>query len=156
MCATGEWIYWPFIHKTRNYKWLQRYSLISTIHKSPQHTLSLFQPAVSSSAVPWQRLLTVDSTQLHALRSSLHSLPCRTQLNKSESESYNTTNGQSASHSWNKAYIWGLRSDICYCQTVAGLLMWGALSDERSALLFTIATGLRQSSHFRVLVSWDS
>jgi hypothetical protein len=28
-------------------------SLISTLYKSPQHTLSLFQPAVSSPAVPW-------------------------------------------------------------------------------------------------------
>jgi hypothetical protein len=33
--------------------------LISTIHKSPRHTLSIFQPAVSSPAVPWQRFLTV-------------------------------------------------------------------------------------------------
>jgi hypothetical protein len=41
-----------------------------------------------------------------------------------ESESY----GQSASLSWNKAPIWGLRSDFYYCQTVAGLLMWGTLS----------------------------
>jgi hypothetical protein len=44
--------------------------LISTIHKSQQHPLSLFQPAVSSPAVPWQRLLTVDILQLHALRST--------------------------------------------------------------------------------------
>jgi hypothetical protein len=28
-------------------------SLISTLYKSPQHTLSLFQPAVSSPAVIW-------------------------------------------------------------------------------------------------------
>jgi hypothetical protein len=55
-------------------------SLISTLYKSPQHTLSLFQPAVSSLAVPWQRILTVEILQLHALRSSLHSLPRRTQL----------------------------------------------------------------------------
>jgi hypothetical protein len=34
--------------------------------------------------------------------------------------------------SWNKSPIWGLRPDFCYCQTVAGLLMWGALSDERT------------------------
>jgi hypothetical protein len=53
-------------------------SLISTFYKSPQHPLSLFQPAVSSSAVPWQRLLTVEIFQLHTLRPSLHSLPCRT------------------------------------------------------------------------------
>jgi hypothetical protein len=70
---------------------------ISTIHKSPQHPLSLFQPAVSSLAIPWQQLLTVLILQLHVLRFDLHcllsttlvnqtivpsllSLPCRTQL----------------------------------------------------------------------------
>jgi hypothetical protein len=41
-----------------------------------------------------------------------------------------------ASLSWNKAPIWGLRPDLYYCWTVAGLLMWGALSDERTGLLF--------------------
>jgi hypothetical protein len=55
---------------------------ISTIHKSPQHSLSLFQPAVSSRAVPWQRLLTVEILQLHTLKSTLHKLVYRTQLNK--------------------------------------------------------------------------
>jgi hypothetical protein len=43
---------------------------------------------------------------------------------RSESESYITTDGQSASLSCNKAPIWGLRPDLDYCQTVAGLLMW--------------------------------
>jgi hypothetical protein len=38
------------------------------------------------------------------------------------------TDGQSASLSWNKAPIWGLRPDWYYCQTVADLLMWGTLS----------------------------
>jgi hypothetical protein len=28
-------------------------SLVSTFYKSPQHTQSIFQPAVSSPAVPW-------------------------------------------------------------------------------------------------------
>jgi hypothetical protein len=55
----------------------------------------------------------------------------------SESESYVTTNGQSASLSWNKASIWGLPPDFYYCQKVAGLLMSGALSDERTGLSFT-------------------
>jgi hypothetical protein len=54
--------------------------LISTLHKSPQHRLSIFQPTVSSSTVPWQRLITVEILQLHALRFYLHSLLCRTQL----------------------------------------------------------------------------
>jgi hypothetical protein len=42
----------------------------------------------------------------------------------------------SASPSWSKAPIWGLRPDIYYCCTVAGLLMWGSLSDERTGLSF--------------------
>jgi hypothetical protein len=74
---------------------------------------------------------------------------------ESESESYVTTDGQSASLSWNKAPIWDLRPDLYYCQTIAGLLMWGAVSDERTGLSFTIATGTRQRSHSRVLVPWD-
>jgi hypothetical protein len=58
--------------------------------------------------------------------------------------------GQSASLSWNKAPIWGLRPDLYYCQIVVGLLMWGALSDETTGLSFTISTGPRQRSHSRV------
>jgi hypothetical protein len=73
-----------------------------------------------------------------------------------ESESYVTTDGQSAGLSWNKAPIWGLRPDLYYCQTVADLLMWGALSDERTGLSFTIAAGPRQCSHSRVRVPLDS
>jgi hypothetical protein len=41
-------------------------SLISTLYKPLQHTLSLF-PAYLSSAIPWQRLLTVEILQLNAL-----------------------------------------------------------------------------------------
>jgi hypothetical protein len=54
------------------------------------------------------------------------------------------TDGQSASLSWNKAPIWILRPDLYYCQAVAGLLTWGALSDERTGLSFA-----------RVIVSSD-
>jgi hypothetical protein len=76
---------------------------------------------------------------------------------KSQSQSYVTTDGQSASLSWNKAPIWGLRPDLYYCWTVAGLLMWGALSVERTGLPFTIASGPPQCSHSWVRVprySW--
>jgi hypothetical protein len=66
---------------------------------------------------------------------------------ESVSESYVTTNAHSASLSWNKAPIWGLRSDFCYCQTVAGLFMWGALPDEWTGLSFTIVASPRQRSH---------
>jgi hypothetical protein len=33
--------------------------------------------------------------------------------------------------------------------------MWGALSDERMVLSFTIVAGARQRSHSQVLVPWD-
>jgi hypothetical protein len=136
-------------------------SLIYTLYKSPQHPLRLFQPAVSSPAAPWQRLLTVEFLQLQVFRIYLHSLPCRTQMNwlgqsQSQSQSYVTIDGQSANLSWNNAPIWGLRPEFCYCQAVAGLLMWGAFSDDRTALPFIIAAGPRQCSHSRVRVSWDS
>jgi hypothetical protein len=54
------------------------------------------------------------------------------------------------------APIWYLRPDFYYCQTVAGLLMWGTLSDEGTGLTFTIANGPRQRCHSRVRVPWDS
>jgi hypothetical protein len=38
----GYCMYWTLIHTTRNYKQFTAPPLISTIHKSPQHTLSLF------------------------------------------------------------------------------------------------------------------
>jgi hypothetical protein len=73
---------------------------ISTIHKSPQHPLSIFQHTVSSLAVPWQWLLTVDILQLHALRSSLHSLPYRTQLTSCpKPPGYNSQGGPHRKHS---------------------------------------------------------
>jgi hypothetical protein len=61
---------------------------------------------------------------------------------QSQSQSYVTIGGQSASLSWNKAPIWDLRPDLYYCQTVAGLLMWGALSDERTGLSFARVTAV--------------
>jgi hypothetical protein len=79
---------------------------------------------------------------------------------KSESESklcYERRSvGQSASLSRNRAPIWGLWPDFYYCQTVAGVLMWSALSIERTDLSFTIAAGPRHCSNFRVRVPWDS
>jgi hypothetical protein len=59
-----------------------------------------------------------------------------------KSRSYVKTDGQSASLSWCQAPIWGLRSDFHCYQTVAGLLMWGALSDQRMSLPFTISVVL--------------
>jgi hypothetical protein len=47
-------------------------------------------------------------------------------------------------HYWHKPviHVSHLRPDLYYCQTVAGLLMCGPLSDERTGLSFTIPAGL--------------
>jgi hypothetical protein len=75
---------------------------------------------------------------------------------QSRSHSYATTDGQSVSLSWCQAPIWGPRPDFCYLKTVAGFLIWGALSDERTGLSFTIAAGRHQRSHSVVRVPRDS
>jgi hypothetical protein len=75
-------------------------------------------------------------------------------LTTTEFESYVTTDGQSASLSWNKAPIWDLRPDLHYCQSRV-FLMWGCLSDESLCLSFTIAADPRQRSHSWVPVPWD-
>jgi hypothetical protein len=75
---------------------------------------------------------------------------------QAQSKCYVTTDGQSASLSWCQEPTWGLRPDFYYCQRVAGLLMWGTLSDERRGLPFTIAAGSHQRSHSWVRVPWDS
>jgi hypothetical protein len=60
----------------------------------------------------------------------------------------------SASLFWNKEPIWGLHLDFNYCQTIAGLLIWGTLSDEKTGLSFTIAAGPCQCRHFAVWVPY--
>jgi hypothetical protein len=80
------------------------------------------------------RKATVEELRLR-LHTGLQTKPCQ-----SQTQSYVTTDDQSASLSWNKVPIWGLRPDLYYCQTVAGLFMWGALSEERTGLLFARVT----------------
>jgi hypothetical protein len=120
-----------------------KYSAIANLYNlqsTRAHAKSL--PVFSDFA---RRFLVTASNSGDSSASTLTSLPA-----ESESESYVTADGQSASLSWNKAPIRGLRPDFYYCQTFAGLLMWGALSDKRTGLLFTISAGPRQSSHSRI------
>jgi hypothetical protein len=71
-------------------------------------------------------------------------------FNRVKVKSYVTTDGLSPRLSWCQAPIWGPRPGFCYRGTVAGLLMWGAFSDERVDLSFTISVGPRQRN------SWPS
>jgi hypothetical protein len=72
--------------------------------------------------------------------SSTFSLPpgfcIRFLSSESRLESYATPDRHSARLSWNKGPNWGLRSNFYYCQTDAGLLMWGALSDEDGSVVY--------------------
>jgi hypothetical protein len=49
--------------------------------------------------------------------------------------------------SWCLAPFWGSLTHFYYCQTVAGLLMWCALSDKSTGLSFTVAASPFQCSH---------
>jgi hypothetical protein len=88
-----------------------------------------------------------------AFRSPASSDLClRDSSQSSQSQKYVTTDGLSTSLSWCQPP----EQDFCYCQIVVDLLMWVALSDERTGLSFTIAACPRQRSHTRVLVPRDS
>jgi hypothetical protein len=66
---------------TYTHDWKLQAITAPPLYKSPQQPLSLFQPVIFLSAVPWQRLLTMEIIQLYALTFYLHSLPCRTAFN---------------------------------------------------------------------------
>jgi hypothetical protein len=76
-CVTIEraWIYWPLVPHDSELEVITM--LISTIHKSPQHPLSIFQPGVSPPFIPWLWVLRVEILQLPMLRSFLHWLQYR-------------------------------------------------------------------------------
>jgi hypothetical protein len=96
---------------------------------TPSHWVPFLSPPTSCRA-------TVEIFNLAFTRDS----------SKTESESYVTSDSQSASLSWNKAPIWGLRPDIYYFLTITVLQWWSALSDDRTGLSFGYATGPRQRS----------
>jgi hypothetical protein len=93
----------------------------------------------TATAKPFTSLLCLRSRSLATASNSGHSSASRDQVLSSQpplqksttltnkSQSYVTTDGQSASLSWCQAPIWGVRPDLYYCHTVADLLMWGDL-----------------------------
>jgi hypothetical protein len=75
--SVGDSIYSPLIHTKHNYMY-KNYSATDNLHNSQMATAPakhILQPPISSSAVPWQRLLTVEVLQFYALKSFLHILP---------------------------------------------------------------------------------
>jgi hypothetical protein len=77
----GVWIGYWFLWHNSELQVITAPPMSSTFYSSLQYPLSIFQLSVSSTAVPWQRLLTVEIFHLAALRSSCHSCQCRTLVN---------------------------------------------------------------------------
>jgi hypothetical protein len=136
---------------TRNYSSIANSHTLQFI---TAHTKSS-QSAVSSPVVAWWQITTMSSASVLTFLSA-GDCPITNTLSKSKSKlRYDRWSvGQSVLVC--QAPIWGLWPDFYYCQTVAGLLMWGALSDERTGLSFTIPAGPRQRSYSWVRVPRDS
>jgi hypothetical protein len=113
-----DWIYWHFYW---NYNQLWQLTINACLRLAP----FLTGPRASSTVTNDERRIPSDRTEW---RMTTH-----LRTNSSQSQSHVTTDGQPASLSWNKAPIWGLWPDLDYCLTIAGLLVWGALSDERTS-----------------------
>jgi hypothetical protein len=129
-------------------KTTSNYSTTANLHTS-QITTAFFHPAVSSAAVPWQRLLTVEILQLHTLRFSLHSLPCRTQLNSqlTLSLAYNISAHTTQKHHFN-----------CYSPTVVllkicCLAMGTCLLSQCPEMLFTESLVSNRFIHHNIKIA---
>jgi hypothetical protein len=129
----------------RSVTFLEWVKLHNANHRHKFTTWGCYVPVTTKYYRKWRSPVSLPETKHVTIGGRLW-------CNRSQSQSYIMTDGQPASLSWNKAPIWGLRPDLDYGLTVAGLLVWGALSDERTGLSFAIATGSRQRSHFLVRV----
>jgi hypothetical protein len=83
------------------------------------------------------RLLLLAGLRRRHSTQPTHGMPRRV----TDSESYVTTDGKAVRVSWNEAPMWGLRPDLSYSLTVASLLIWSALSDERTGLASAVIFG---------------
>jgi hypothetical protein len=95
----------------------------SIVHKSPQHLLSIFQRDVFTSRSPLTASNSGDSSASRLIFTASHA-ELNWTLNLEERVSYITTDGQSASLSWNKApsgafdqiFITVRQLRVCWCR----------------------------------------
>jgi hypothetical protein len=151
--VTGLVLIYEFVTSSVSFvRWL-------TLHSGTFNSVELLNwllNSLTTESLNWINSPELNWTELNwsELNSTvLRMLNARTLLRMTtESESYVTTDGQSASLSWNKSPIWGLRPDFYYCQTVAGLLMWGSLTRRRVCrlqLLLDLASAVSVESEYR-------
>jgi hypothetical protein len=126
---------------------------VTTAHiKSPQSSLDVAWLRLPTADVP----LPLGSWTLPGLSYQLHtSHNCNSQLTqqlKTKSKFYEHYNRRSVCQS----ILVSCPQSGAQNQTVVGLLMWGALSNQRICLPFTTAVDPRQRRHTRVRVLRDS
>jgi hypothetical protein len=132
-----DWIYWHFLFQalliTINYNSSQSMSKTRSI---PYWTSSVFSYAVTDLVLIYESV-TSSTNDLRITNTEwrlTYEWTLESNQIRSQSQSYITTDGRSASVSWNKSPMWSLQPDLFYCQTVTCLLMRGALSDDRMGL----------------------
>jgi hypothetical protein len=153
---TDEWIYWILtLVTTNNYDSLTELPTPNiTVNYSTQKIFN--RRCLVEASNGGRSPFLWDPEPSRTVPGLSYQLPtshnCNSQLTqqlKSKTKFYEHYNRRSVG-------VRGPRLNCCYCQTVVGLLMWGALSDQRTGLTFTIAAGPRQGSHTRVQVLRDS
>jgi hypothetical protein len=101
---------------------------------------------------------TINYSAITNLHNSLGHAPFSSlfcQLLLVESESYVTTEGQSASRSWNKAPIWGLRRSLLLSGSCVLVDVGRSLWREDWSVFYNCCWS-SPGSHFRVRVPWES
>jgi hypothetical protein len=152
-----DWIYWHFYTITVSYDSSQSMTVYDSLHSLPDYEclpfcvtdLVLIYESVTSSASVVRRLTLHSWTlnfwiilQINLLNLSLTSLTLRPTVSRSVCVGIK--------------YPSGAYDQIFIRQTIAESLMWGAVSDDRTGLSFTIVAGIRQHSHSLVRLPWDS
>jgi hypothetical protein len=114
--------------------------------KSSLHRLIPFLPLFCSCQLNSIPLLPSSYPCRLGPRNSIPFCAVTASQSQSQSQSYIKSDGQPVSLSWNKAPIWGLRRDLDYCLTVAGLLIWGTVLTRgrvcRLQLLLVLASAV--------------
>jgi hypothetical protein len=124
-----------------------RFGLVVEYSESPLHRTSLHSTSLQST-VPWRKCCSVTASNI------VDSLPCFV-------FSPTTLDGLMCATRVSRPVCLGIKHPsgayahiFITVRQLRVLLMWGALSDERTGRSFTIAAGPRQRSHSPVRVPW--
>jgi hypothetical protein len=165
---TGFGLVIVFIEHLQNVT-TNNYDSLTEIH-TPKITVTTahIKSCRSLAAVAWYRIPTADFPLLRVLELSTASatnfsifitatLKWLNEIqSQSQSQSYLTTDGQSASLSWYPAAIWGPRPGFYYCQRIENLLTRGRVCHLQLLLVLVSAVILGseyRGTHYYILMA---